>query len=233
MLSVDGLTVRVGARTIVDAVTFDARPGEIIAIIGPNGAGKTTLLEAMVGLRAADGRVRSGSAELSSFRERAATFAFAPDHVTPPPEVTVATLVAHAKHHRPRATFDQLCKGLGIDRLLARSPGVLSHGERKRVALFLALAADRPIVVLDEPFGAFDPLQLRDVLDVVRSVARSGVTVIVTVHQLADAERIADRVLLLADGRRIAFGSVDELRAGAATLEAAFVELLSRGRRAS
>ena len=239
MLDVRGVKVRVGGRTLLDGVSLDARSSEIVAIIGPNGAGKTTLLEAIVGLRPAEGHVLANGAELTSFASRAATFAFAPDDATAPPEVTVGTLVDHARRHRPRSdeTVVGLERELGIESLRSRSPGSLSRGERKRVALFLALAADRPAVVLDEPFGAFDPVQLRAVLEVVRSVAHSGAAVLVTVHQLADAERIADRVLLLADGRRVAFGTIDQLRAEAAlpnaSLEEVFIALLSRGPRAS
>jgi ABC-2 type transport system ATP-binding protein len=239
MLAIDALGVRVAGRTIVDRVSFEAARGEIVAIIGPNGAGKTTLLEAIVGVRPCEGRVVASGRALASFRDRAATFAFAPDDVAPPPEALVAALVDHARRHRPRApeVLARLSRDLGIDPLRGRSPGLLSRGERKRVALYLALAADRPVVVLDEPFGAFDPLQLRDVLPIVRSIADGGVTVLVSVHQLADAERIADRVLLLAAGRRVAFGTIDALRAQtslpAGSLDAIFVALLDERRRAS
>jgi ABC-type multidrug transport system ATPase subunit len=116
--------------------------------------------------------------------------------------------------------------------LLDLGAGVLSRGERQRLALFSALVLGRPIVVLDEPFSAFDPLQLRDVLKAVRSMASSGTTILASIHQLADAEKIADRVLLLAEGRAIAFGSPAELKARAGhadmTLEEVFVTLLER-----
>lgn len=234
LLAVDALTLHAGGRTIVDGVSFDAREGEIVAVIGPNGAGKTTLLEAIVGVRPGGDRVSVRGRRLRAFGDRADAFAFAPDDAVPPPEATVATLIEHAHARRPRsaAILDELRRGLRIESLRARSAGVLSRGERKRVALYLALAVDRPVVVLDEPFGAFDPLQLRDVFAVVRSIAETGSALVVSVHQLIDAERIADRVLLLADGRRIAFGAVDEVRGGHASLEDAFVSLLGE-RRAS
>jgi ABC-type multidrug transport system ATPase subunit len=152
--------------------------------------------------------------------------------VTLPPELLVAGLVDHARAHRPRdaATLDALLRDLRLGPLLERSPGVLSRGERKRITLGLALAADRPVVVLDEPFGAFDPLQLSEVLQVVRSITRAGAAIVVSLHQLHDAERVADRVLLLSEGRRLAFGTIDEVRAqagSAGSLEDAFVTLLS------
>lgn len=240
VLSVEGLAARAGGRALVRDVTFEAAAGEIVAIIGPNGAGKTSLLEAIAGLRPSEGAVRVDGHAVRTFAERAASFAFAPDDALPPPEVLVATLIAHAESRRPRpkGALDALRRGLGVEPLMDRSAGVLSRGERKRVSLYVALAAARPIVILDEPFGAFDPLQLQAIFEAVRETARAGAALLVSIHQLADAARVADRVLLLAEGRRVAFGKVDAVleQAGAASLEEAFVALLAPGteaRRAS
>ena len=119
---------------------------------------------------------------------------------------------------------------LGIEALWQRPAGVLSRGERQRVQLFCALAQRKPIAVLDEPFGVFDPLQLRDVLAVVKDVATAGTIVVAAVHQLADAEKIADRILILAGGRRLAWGSLESLRAETnlprASLEEIFIARL-------
>src|SRR4029079_15536188 len=98
---------------------------------------------------------------------------------------------------------------------LDSSCGVLSRGEKQRVALFLVLAVARPVVVLDEPFNAFDPLQLRDVFAAIELVADAGASLIATVHQLGDAEKVADRFLLLAGGQRVARGDLESLRAEA------------------
>jgi ABC-2 type transport system ATP-binding protein len=230
LLRVDGLRVEAAGRAIVDDVSFDLSPGEIVALIGPNGAGKTTLLEGVLGLRPASGRVSLNGDLLTTFRQRARTFAFVPDDATPPGEVLVSTLVRHADACRARdaATRASLLRDLALERLLDRSAAMLSRGERKRVGLYVALVLERPVLVLDEPFGVFDPLQLASVLDAVRSVARAGSAILVSVHQLRDAERIADRVLLLADGHRLAFGPVSDVRGSAATLEEAFIDLLSR-----
>jgi ABC-type multidrug transport system ATPase subunit len=109
---------------------------------------------------------------------------------------------------------------------------VLSRGERQRLLLFTTLVLGRPVVVLDEPFSPFDPLQLRDVHRAVRSVTATGTAVLASIHQLGDAEKVADRVLLLADGRAVAAGTVAELKADAGdlgmSLEEAFIALLSR-----
>jgi ABC-2 type transport system ATP-binding protein len=234
LLEVESLGVRARGRWIVDAVSFQARAGEVTAIIGPNGAGKTTLLEAVAGVRRADaGQVRVLGRRLERFVERARSFAYLPDAGVLPSEASVRTLVDHVRSRSQRPSdFDVLLDALHVAPLLAKSAGALSRGEHQRVALFSALAIARPVVLLDEPFSTFDPLQLRDVLSVVRKVASFPTAVVASVHQLADAEKIADRVLLLAAGRAVAFADPATLRAEAGTpsapLEEAFVALLSR-----
>lgn len=233
MLSVEHLSVRASRRPIVDQVSFRAHAGELTAVIGPNGAGKTSLLEAIVGVRTSEGTVHASGKVLSTFKERARTFAYLPDQSEPAAELSGRFLVEHALScSSGLVDAVELHQLLAIDSLLGLGAGVLSRGERQRLALFSALVLGRPIVVLDEPFSAFDPLQLRDVLKAVRSIASSGTTILASIHQLADAEKVADRVLLLAAGRAIAFGTPAELKARAGhadmTLEEVFVTLLER-----
>jgi ABC-2 type transport system ATP-binding protein len=240
MLEVHDVTVRAGSRMLLEAVSFDAEPGEVVGIIGPNGAGKTTLLEVLVGLRRADSAAVTFRGEaLGDLPERSRAFAFLPDSAELAPELDVNGHVSHALGFKPRspAVLEELRAALGVSALLDAPAGVLSRGERQRVTLFCALAIDRPVVVLDEPFNAFDPLQLRGVLSAVQRLAETGTTIVTTVHQLRDAQKIAHRVLLLADGRRIAWGDVESLRREAdrpgADLEEVFIALLERRARAS
>ena len=238
LLSVENVSVHAGGRTLVKGVSFTGRAGELTAVIGPNGAGKTSLLEAMLGLRATEGVVRLSGEPLRRFADRARAFAYLPDQAELPAEARVRTLVEHAQAYA-RGTVDavELRRLLAIEPLLEQGAGVLSHGERQRVALFSALVLGRPVVVLDEPFSAFDPLQLRDVLGAMRSILASGTTIVASIHQLHDAAAVADRILLMAEGRALAFGTRAELAAeagmGAASLEEIFIELLSRRARAA
>jgi ABC-type multidrug transport system ATPase subunit len=234
-LEVRDVTVRAGSRMLLDGVSFDVVAGEVVAIIGPNGAGKTTLLEVITGMREADrGSVAFQGAGVVRFTERARCFAFLPDNGQLPAELRVRDVAAHALRFGPRSSeiVADLRRALEIDALSDAPVGVLSRGEHQRAALFCALAVDRPVVILDEPFGAFDPLKLRDVLAAVRRVADSGAAIVATVHHLGDAVGIADRLLMLAEGRVIAWGDLDSLRGAAgtprATLEEVFVALLSR-----
>jgi len=240
MLTVRDIVVRVGARTLLDGVGFEASPGEIIAVIGPNGAGKTSLLEAVLGLRRTHaGSVHVAGKPLVTFFERARAFAYLPDATELAPELDVRAVVKHALARRARATslVERLREELGVTSLLDEPCGVLSRGERQRVGLFAALAVDRPVVILDEPFSAFDPLQLQDVFAAVKHVADSGASIVATVHQLGDAGKIADRFLLLAEGRSVAWGDLAALRSEAGlphgTLEDAFMALLQRRVRAA
>jgi ABC-2 type transport system ATP-binding protein len=236
-LYVERVTVRAGSRRVVDEVTFRALPGEVTAVIGPNGAGKTSLLETVVGLRAAEsGSIRIDGRGLESFRDHAQRFAYLPDQGEVAAEVTGRTLVRHARaRSRGNVAHAELRELLEIEPLLEHGVGLLSRGERQRLLLFCTLGIGRPVLVLDEPFSPFDPLQLQKVQLALRSITRTGAAIVASIHQLADAEQLADRVLLLAQGKALAFGTLAELRAEAGgsqlSLREVFLALLARGPR--
>jgi ABC-2 type transport system ATP-binding protein len=238
-LRVEELSVSVGAIPILDRVSFTAEAKQVTAIIGPNGAGKTTLLEALVGLRTPRaGQLLVEGRALATFRERAERLAYLPDQSQLPPELAVRTLVEHARRcGRGTKSTTEISEGLAIGQLLHKPVGALSRGEHRRLQLFCTLLLGRAVVVLDEPFSAFDPLQLRDIFAAVRAIAEGGAAIIASIHQLTDAERIANKILLLADGQALAFGSLPELRNSAGdpdlSLEQVFISLLSRRARAA
>ncbi|MCU0682882.1 MAG: ABC transporter ATP-binding protein [Polyangiaceae bacterium] len=208
LLEAQGLGVRVrGDRALLQGVDVSARAGEVVGVLGPNGAGKSTLLEAIVGLRdGVSGEVRVSGRPLTTFAERARAFAYMPDDAALPEELSVRAVLGAAAGH-------DASRRLALGGLLNARAGRLSRGESKRVWLAWTLAQEKPLFLLDEPFGAFDPRQLREVLPVVRTAAERGAAVIATIHQMRTAELVADRLLLLASGRALAFGTLDELRA--------------------
>jgi ABC-2 type transport system ATP-binding protein len=240
LLEVRALSVRRGARRVVDDVSFEVNESEIVAVLGPNGAGKSTLLATIVGAhRAERGEVRVRGEPRTSLVDRTRVFAYTPEDAELPSEVPVSVILAHAIRYgsTPASLASELSDAFGLGPLRDARPGELSRGERRRVSLFLSLCATRPVIVLDEPFSVFDPLQLADVLTVVRKRASGGVAILASVHQMSDAEKIADRVLLLREGRVVAFGSLDALRVRAsvgasASLEQVFVALLTESSRA-
>jgi ABC-type multidrug transport system ATPase subunit len=218
------ITLIRSSRTVLDAVSFDVRPGEIVALIGANGAGKTSLLESIVGFhRLAAGSVSWNDRTLRTLSDRAAVLSFMPDDAEPPAEVSVKALLAHAQQvgRGGAARAEELSQRLALRGLLSARGGELSRGERRRVALFGALCTSRPLVILDEPLGVFDPLQAVDVLALLRESARSGTAMLLSIHQLSDAEKIADRILILHEGRALASMVRPE-----GSLEAAFLKLL-------
>jgi len=234
-LAVRGISVRRAGRTVLDQVSFTLDRGQIIAVIGANGAGKTTLLEAVVGsVRPDCGSVELGARALRSFAARARVFSFMPDNAEPPAEVRVPALIAYAARFGmvPMNRARQLAERMGLLMLGSARAGELSRGEKRRLLLFAALCTDRPVVVLDEPLGTFDPLQLLDVLEVLRECARAGAALLLSVHQLSDAEKIAERVLILDQGQMVAGGTLSELRASVgrpgASLEAVFLAILEQ-----
>jgi ABC-type multidrug transport system ATPase subunit len=229
-LVVRSLAVSAGGRSVIRDVSFTAVCGEIVLVIGPNGAGKSTMLEAIAGLRRARAtEISVGGRDLRTFAERGASFAFLCDGAAPAAELRARRVLelARSSRARPVHVIDAIETLLRVRPLLDRGMGLLSSGERKRVDLGAALMLERPVVLLDEPFGAFDPVQLEGVLQAVRLVADHGVVVIASVHQLAAAELLGDRFLLLADGRAIAFGTLSELRAAAGSMNAPLDEVFA------
>jgi ABC-2 type transport system ATP-binding protein len=237
-LAVEQLSILRARRRVLDEVSFTLAPGEILAVVGANGAGKTTLLDGVLGfIPRASGRVTWGGKPLDTLSQRAKVFSSMPDDADPPAEVSVATLMAHAQRFGapPARVADPLEDRLGLTQLRTARAGELSRGERRRLQLYGALCTSRPVIVLDEPLGTFDPLQLLDVLALLRERAAAGTSLLLSVHQMTDAEKIASRVLILDAGKVLALGTLDELRSrsGADSLEQIFLALLRKAHAAA
>ena len=216
ILTVSGLSATRGGRRILDAVRFTARAAEILGVIGPNGAGKTTLFECIAGLLPIDA---------GTIDARAPLF-YMPDAVRPWRDQTVRwtlSLTARIYGAAPEPN-----PALALDGVLDQPVRSLSKGETKRFNIALALLTPHPILLLDEPFDGLDLRQTRSAMELLREVAHGGRTLILSIHQLTDAERMCDRFLLLGDGRSVAEGDIAELRAraqGVTGLEEIFLAL--------
>ena len=214
LLSVRGMIKRYGEATVLDGVDFDLSPGEILGIIGPNGAGKTTLMECLVGLLPADGgEVSLDGTPLPAARRREAMF-YLPDGIAPWSDQPVwrATGLFRELHGLGAEREATVVSRLELKPVLAKRVSELSKGYRRRLLLALALLTPQPILILDEPFDGFDLRQTLHVMDLLREVAAER-ALILSIHQLKDAERICDRLLLLDAGRRLGFGTLAELAA--------------------
>jgi ABC-2 type transport system ATP-binding protein len=216
-LRVLGLAKRFGAVTALADASFEVRAGELLGLIGPNGSGKTTLLECAAGVMAADaGTVSLGELPLAPAHRKEALF-YLPDGVHPWPDERVAFVLEFIEgifgsHAGTRAGA---IASLGLEPLLAKRVGELSKGQRKRVTVAIGLMAPQPFLLLDEPFDGLDLRQSREMEAVLRAHASRGRGLCLSIHQLADAARLCDRLALLSSGRSVGEGTLDELRAKA------------------
>jgi ABC-2 type transport system ATP-binding protein len=196
-------------------VSFGLRRGEVVGLIGPNGAGKTTLFECLAGVLPADTGDALWNGRPVAPAKRKDFLFYLPDQIAPwadQPAGRVLDLFARLFDAGP-SRLARLINALGLSRFLRESVGSLSKGERKRVLLALALAAPRPILLFDEPFDGLDLRQAGEAESVLRGAAREGRTLFLSIHQLADAGRVCDRLVLLSAGRVTGEGTLDELRA--------------------
>ena len=219
---------RFGEAVALDRVDFAVEAGEVVALVGPNGAGKTTALAILLGLRRPD----DGTAEVFGVDPRQVRARLAVG-VTPqesgfPPTLRVREIVELVRAHFPFAvpTDELLCR-FRLDTIARRQAGGLSGGERRRLSVALAFAGDPAAIFLDEPTAGLDVESRRSVWSEIDRYSADGGTVLLTTHYLEEADRLAGRIVLLAQGRVVAEGSPTQLadRARASGLEEAFLAL--------
>ncbi len=212
-----------GGRTILDGLSLAIAEGETLALIGRSGAGKTTALKLVNALLVpTTGAVRVGgraTVDWDPIRLRRRTGYVIQDvglfpHLTVAENVAVVPSLEGWPRPRIAARVEELLElvGLPARQFAARRPHGLSGGQRQRVGVARALAADPPLLLLDEPFGALDPITRVELGREFRTLqARLGKTVLFVTHDLREARRVADRLALLADGRLLAAGTPDAL----------------------
>jgi ABC-2 type transport system ATP-binding protein len=209
-IDVRGLRKSYGSRTAVHGIDLHVPHGEIFALLGPNGAGKTTTVEILEGHRGRDaGEVRVlGTDPADADRAWRARIGIVLQSAHDAADLTVAEAVRHIGgfYPRPRATAEVIgLVGLG-DR--ARSKvRTLSGGQRRRLDVALGIVGRPEVLFLDEPTTGFDPEARRQFWDLVRALAAEGTTILLTTHYLDEAEALADRLAVLADGVIVAEGT--------------------------
>jgi ABC-2 type transport system ATP-binding protein len=230
LLTVSGLSKTFGRLDAIDDVSFQVRPGEILGLIGPNGAGKTTLFECLAGvLPPTAGRLTTAADRPLTDADRASLIFYVPDGIRPYPDQPLGWVLNFALGFF-RGNTDHcawVIESLHLAPLLTQRIGVLSKGQAKRALLAFGLLTPQPILMVDEPFEGLDLRQTREAAATLRAHADAGRTLFLSIHQIADAARVCDRLVLLSGGRIRGEGTASELIAhsGAGDLEGAFLAL--------
>jgi ABC-2 type transport system ATP-binding protein len=216
LLSADKLGKRIDGRAILDSVSGEVRPGDIVGLIGKNGAGKTTLLETLLGI----GLRTSGScAVLGEDSEKLSAAAKERIGFVPQQDELIAVLTGRRQLALTGAFYRRWDRAL-LDRLagewevpLDRRTQALSGGERQKLSTLMALGNRPDLLVLDEPVSSLDPLARRRFLQQVLDIASDHTRgVLFSTHIVSDLERVANRVWILKDGHLIWDGDTDELK---------------------
>lgn len=208
MIELDRLTIHAGAFQLRD-VSFTVPAGQYAVLMGRTGSGKTTILEAIIGLRhIAGGCIRLGGRDVTAWKPAVRGVGFVPQDgalfrtMSVRDQIALGLVIRKVPAEAIVTRVDDLAKRLGISHLLDRRPRGLSGGERQRVALGRALSFGPKVLCLDEPLSALDDKTRGEMIALLKRIQQeTGVTALHVTHNLGEAERLADVVLQLEDGR--------------------------------
>jgi thiamine transport system ATP-binding protein len=208
MLEVDDVSVRHAGRTVVDRVSLSAGRGEVVCLLGASGSGKTSLLRAIAGLEPSTGSIRWDGRQLAGVPTHERNVGFVFQDFALFPHRTVGENVAFGPRMRGTSPdIGAVLQLVGLAGYEGRSPATLSGGEAQRVALARALAGGGQLLLMDEPLGSLDrPLRERLTVELRALLHDLGVAVVHVTHDQHEALAIADRVVLLRDGRVVQSG---------------------------
>jgi ABC-2 type transport system ATP-binding protein len=236
-----GLVMQFPSTRALDQLDVTVTPG-ITGLVGANGAGKTTLISLTLGLLApTDGSISVlGLDPGRNGPELRARIGYGPERNVLPDDMRAYDFVRHLAEvkglprdeARSRASDSLYLVGLGEERF--RALGTMSTGQRQRVKLAQAIAADPRLIVLDEPTDGLDPVQRDEMLNIIRQVNRNfGIDVMLSSHVLEEVERVCDHVVALSSGRLIAQGRLSDLAGASAGIELELVDVPDRPRAAA
>lgn len=230
-LTISGLTKSFRDKRAVDGVSFVVPKGEIVGFLGPNGAGKTTVMNLITGLIAPDaGQIELlGQRDGARLKEVRARIGYLQEKPSIYPEMTArgyldffARLYALPK---PQARVGQVLDRVGLTYAAHRLIGAFSRGMQQRVCLARVLLHEPEFLVLDEPTLGLDPNGVSDMRQIFREMKAEGVTLLFSSHQLAEMERVCDRVIFMERGRVVAQGKQDEILPALGVNDALAVEV--------
>ncbi|WP_184717987.1 ABC transporter ATP-binding protein [Streptosporangium saharense] len=228
MIEISRLSKRYGAKTAVDDVSFSVRPGRVTGFLGPNGAGKSTTLRVLLGLdHPTSGTALIDGRRYRDLRHPLRTVGALLDGAGPVPErraIDHLTWIAQS-NRIPRRRVREVLDLVGLGDAAGQRVKKYSLGMGQRLGIAAALLGDPEILVLDEPVNGLDPDGIRWVRTFLREFAAGGRTVLLSSHLMTEMAETADEAVVIANGRIVARGSIEELTAGHASLETAFFAL--------
>lgn len=221
LIETQHLLKRYGEKTAVEDVSFTVYAGEIFGFLGPNGAGKTTTIKMIVGLlQPTDGTVRVAGYDVQKQPLQAkAASGYVPDEPNLYAKLTGRELLRFVgdlyglNRQQVERRIEELLRLFDLDQAADDTIDSYSHGMQQKTALATGLIHDPKVLVLDEPTVGLDPKSARLIKDILRQIANRGAAVFLSTHILEIAERMCDRIGIINQGRLIAVGTMDELRA--------------------
>lgn len=230
MIRYEGFAKSYGRVLAVDGLDLEVRAGETLALIGPNGSGKSTTLKAAIGLvRPTRGRVLVDGVDVAKGPGARAQLGYLPQRLSFPEGVNAGAAMRFYTRLRGASLdeVERLLQRVGLADAVGRVTDGFSGGMRQRLGLAIAMLGRPRVLLLDEPSAALDPTGALLVRDLIGEIAAEGTTVLLSSHDLAEVDALADRVAIFASGRVTASGTIAELeaRAGARGLEAVYRRL--------
>lgn len=220
MIRAEDLTRRFGSLLAVDRANLEVAAGSVTGFLGPNGAGKTTTMRMLCGVLApSSGRAWIHDIDVTSHPERARSLVgYLPESAPVYPEMRVHEYLRFRaglyQVRKFRAAINRVIGQCGLEKVHGRIIGQLSKGYRQRVALAAALLHDPRILILDEPTSGLDPTQIDMIRSLIRSLAQDR-AILLSTHILPEVEAVCDSIVMIAGGRILKSGSIEEVRGGA------------------
>lgn len=216
-MQVNGVWKRFGSTDVVQDLTFDVRPGELLGFLGPNGAGKTTTMRMILDI------IRPDRGELRVFGglpgvEHQSRVGYLPEDRGLYRDVPIIETMAYfgALRGMPigvaRDRARQLLIEVGLGGDLKKKAGELSRGMHQKAQLIATILNEPDLLIVDEPFQGLDPVNAEMLKGVLVAQRERGAAVVMSTHDMGDAQTLCDRILLIDNGRRVLFGTVDEVR---------------------
>jgi ABC-type polar amino acid transport system ATPase subunit len=222
IVELTGVRKAFGENVVLNDINLDIARGEAIVVAGPSGSGKSTMLRCINGLETIDAgsitfdgqRIDTAGRGLAKLRARIGMvfqqFNLFP-HMTVERNITIAPIKAKGvSEAQAKEKARELLERVGIPEKAAAYPADLSGGQQQRVAIARALAMEPTLMLFDEPTSALDPEMIREVLDVMRDLARSGLTMVVVTHEMGFAREVCDRLVFIDEGEIVEEGPPEE-----------------------